>query len=427
MIRTAGCDYLTARASAAVNDNLLTHLEAKLPQALDLLDRMVGINSFTANPAGVDELGALTAQAFARLGFRADPVPSVDPRFGSHVFLHRPGTTKRRFVLVTHLDTVYPAEEEARHDFRWQPAPAEGRIYGPGTVDIKGGTAVIWLMLHGLADLFPEFFAGSEWLIAANASEETLSADFAARTIERCPGDADAVLVFEGGHVRDREMTLVTARKGKADFRISINGRAAHSGSYHAEGRNAIVALADCVQRAAAITDYARELTVNVGLAHGGTVVNRVPHEAMAELEMRAFDDAVFAGAKARLEALAGQSPAVPDATIAVENIGETAPWPGDERTAQLFRTFASAAASLGYSTKGERRGGLSDANYLHPLGPTLDGLGPSGGNAHCSERSPDGTKVPEFVEIDSLVSKAALSILALTSMRPAQRGRNEN
>jgi glutamate carboxypeptidase len=135
----------------------------------------------------------------------------------------------------------------------------------------------------------------------------------------------------------------------------------------------------------------------------------------MAELEMRAFDEAVFAGARRRIEALAGTSPAVPGASIAVENIGETAPWPGDERTAGLFQKFCAAAASLGFSMKGERRGGLSDANYLHVLGPTLDGLGPSGGNAHCSERSADGTKVPEFVEVDSFIPKAALGVLALS------------
>jgi glutamate carboxypeptidase len=56
-----------------------------------------------------------------------------------------------------------------------------------------------------------------------------------------------------------------------------------------------------------------------------------------------------------------------------------------------------------------ERRGGLSDANYLAHLGPTLDGLGPSGGCAHCSERSADGSKTPEFVETASFIPKAAL------------------
>ena len=63
------------------------------------------------------------------------------------------------------------------------------------------------------------------------------------------------------------------------------------------------------------------------------------------------------------------------------------------------------------------QRGGLSDANYLCDLGPTLDGLGPSGANAHASERSADGTKVPEYVDVPSFVPKAALNALAIVAL----------
>jgi glutamate carboxypeptidase len=402
---------------AAVKDKLLDFLESQLDPALALLERMVEINSFTANPDGVNELGAVTAAAFAPLGFKAEMIPSQYPDCGQHLFLRRRANRTRPIVFVTHLDTVFPAYEEAQNDFRWRPAPEEDRIYGPGTVDIKGGTAVMWLVLQALAELAPATFLDNDWLLAANSSEETLSADFAAQTIGRCPGGAQAVLVFEGGYVRGRELTLVTARKGKVDYRMRISGRAAHAGSRHEEGRNAIVALADCVQRAAALNDYARELTVNVGTLNGGTVVNRVPHFATADLEMRAFDPQVLASAQAAIESLAGDSPAVPGALVSIEKLGETAPWPGSDKNLTLFQTFASAAATLAFTAVAERRGGLSDANYLHSLGPTLDGLGPSGGNSHCSERSADGLKVPEYVEISSFLPKAALTALALAEM----------
>ena len=53
---------------------------------------------------------------------------------------------------MSHLDTVFPPEEEARNNFRWQP---EGdRIFGPGTHDIKGGTVMMWLVLQ--KNLIPE-------------------------------------------------------------------------------------------------------------------------------------------------------------------------------------------------------------------------------------------------------------------------------
>lgn len=396
---------------------LLAWIPSQLPEALTWLERMVGINSFSANPPGVDKVGTLTAECFAELGFQAEQVPSTDSTYGSHLFLRRQGDGRLPVVLVSHLDTVFPPQEEERNDFRWQPVPSEGRIYGPGTVDIKGGTALIWLMLRALREFAPDVFERTNWLIAANASEEVLSGDFGLRTTERCPDGAKAVLVFEGGP-RDYaldEWHIVTSRKGRAEYRISAEGKAAHAGSSHAEGVNAIVELADAVKAAARLTDYAAGLTVNVGRISGGTVLNRVPHEAFAELEMRAFEPKVLTAAGKNVMALQSVGPPpAGQATFRVECLGATAAWPNDAETQALYAHWAAAAGDLPMKLNSVPRGGLSDANYLCNLGPTLDGLGPSGANAHCSERSADGSKLPEYVEVDSFVPKTALNVLAL-------------
>ncbi len=388
-----------------------------MPEAMDWLRRMVGINSFTANAEGVNWLGALTAECFEPLGFKPDFVPSEIPEYGRHLFLSRQGKSEKLVVLVTHLDTVFPPEEEARNNFHWEEAPAESRIYGPGTVDIKGGTILIWMILGALQKFAPHVFEETSWLIAANASEEVMAKDFAARTTERCPRGAEAVLVFEGGPRNGTEYHIVTSRKGRAEYRISAHGSAAHAGSSHDTGVNAILALCDAVKQASALTDYARQLTVNVGRIQGGTVLNRVPHEAHAELEMRAFDPAVLREAGAALEAIAVTTSQKSCAAIAVECLGRSPAWPQDHRTLELFAHWHQEAAELGLDTVSVSRGGLSDANYLYHLGPMLDGLGPTGANAHCSERSADGSKVPEFVEADSFVPKAAMNVLAITRL----------
>ena len=117
--------------------------EDALPRMLDWLRRMVEINSFTTNIVGVNKLGKLTTECFAELGFEPEFVPATHPQHGSHLFLRRGPAEQPPIVLVTHLDTVFPPEEELANDFRWQP---DGRrIFGPGTVDNKGGTAMIWL------------------------------------------------------------------------------------------------------------------------------------------------------------------------------------------------------------------------------------------------------------------------------------------
>ncbi|MCX6856292.1 MAG: M20/M25/M40 family metallo-hydrolase [Verrucomicrobia bacterium] len=397
-----------------MDSNLLKQSAEKyLPEALDWLRRMVEINSFTTNVEGVASLAVLTVDCFKDLGFTATLAASTHPQHGDHLFLSRGPADQQPIVLVTHLDTVFPAEEELRNNFRWL---VEGyRIYGPGTVDNKGGTIMIWLMMQVLREVNPAIFEKTHWVIAANSAEEVIGSDFAECTHDRCPDGARAVLVFEGGPLDETGWHVVTSRKGRAEYRITCTGRAAHAGSNHALGINSVVELSKLLPRVAALTDPARDLTVNVANIHGGTVLNRVPHEAAAELEMRAFDPAVLLSAGQALEALAGQTEA--GAEIKIECVGRTRAWPGGPETDLLFQHWQKHAALLGMRAVPMRRGGLSDANYLCGLGPTLDALGPVGGNAHCSEHSADGSKLPEYVEPASFVPKAVLNLLAISEL----------
>lgn len=401
------------RMTATLISQLQQHLEQLQPEALGWLESMVGINSFTANMEGVNELGRLTAQCFAELGFVPEQVPSQDAGQGSHLYLSRARPGAKRVLLVSHLDTVFPPEEEARNDFRWQVSAAEGRIYGPGVIDIKGGTILIWMLLHALRECVPDVFESTDWLIAFNAAEEVMSRDFARCTTERCPAGAEAVLVFEGGPVENGEYHLVASRKGRAEYRLTSIGRGAHAGSALDRGLNAIVALAEVLPGVAALNDPARDFSLNIGRITGGTVLNRVPHEAIAELEMRAYDPRQLEQAGQRLAAL--QRPMTEtQAGLQVQCLGVSPAWPCEDRARRLMEHWQAAAADLGLQAKPVPRGGLSDANYLCHLGPTLDGLGPAGGNAHCSERSADGSKVPEYLETASLVPKAMMNVLAL-------------
>jgi glutamate carboxypeptidase len=143
--------------------------------------------------------------------------------------------------------------------------------------------------------------------------------------------------------------------------------------------------------------------------------VNRVPHEAFAEWECRATHPDVLEEADAAFAALTG--PTETAAFLRATRTGHTPPWPGGEDTAGLFAVWRAAAASAGLPAVSVARGGLSDANHLWHLGPTLDGLGPSGGNAHCSERSADGSKIPEYLDVGSMVPKAVMNALALTQL----------
>jgi glutamate carboxypeptidase len=172
----------------------------------------------------------------------------------------------------------------------------------------------------------------------------------------------------------------------------------------------------------AGLTDYSRRLTVNPAVIHGGTVLNRVPHEAYAEGEFRAPDPGPYQQARAAILGLAGKGDvASPEdgfpCEITAEILTETRPWPRNEATDRVYSLWKKAAESLGLPMEPQVRGGLSDGNLIWDAVPTLDGLGPWGDNDHCSERSADGSKLPEYVEISSFVPKAMLNVLAIADL----------
>jgi glutamate carboxypeptidase len=406
------------------NSQLFEFFSSRLNDYLDLLRQMVEINSFTSNSEGVNQLGDFTAQIFSAFGFQFEFIPSKNPDFGRHLFLHyqvekqadsQPAKIPS-IAMISHLDTVFSKEEEIANDFNYRP---EGdRIYGPGTVDIKGGTIMILMVLNALHHLYPHIFQATQWIIGLNASEETLSKDFGSICLQRIPKDALACLVFEGGTPGENSNPLVTSRKGRAIFRVSAEGRSAHSGNYHKQGANAILQICDTLLQIADFTNYQKQITFNVGVINGGSVVNRVPQFAEALVEMRAFSPEVFAEGKNKLEGLDGGATISSydgyPCRVSIDQLSSTAPWPHNPKTERLFNHWKETGTTIGMMITPEERGGLSDGNFLWQAYPTLDGLGPTGANAHCSERSEDGAKDQEYVLKNSIIPKAVLNTLAV-------------
>ncbi len=436
MTSLAGCDTLAAMHTAPpvpktettapspdLTRRLRDVLERRQGRYLDLLRRMVAINSFTRNRDGIDALGRLTAEAFEALGFAGEQIQAEDKRYGRHLVLTReaPDPDAPRIGLVSHLDTVFTAEEEARHDFRWR---EEGdRIYGPGTVDIKGGTVVALMMLDALRTAVPAVFDAVTWVVLLNAAEEQEALDFGPLCLERLDAERTrACLVFEGGLMHGDEALVVVARKGMAVFLMEVEGRASHAGSGHPRGASAVLQMADLIRIVEGWTDYEKELTFNVGVVQGGTVVNRIPHAATAQVEMRSFRADVYHEAVAKMLSLREVSTVKSPlddhpCKVRVEILHQRAPWPRNPGSDGLLAVWQQAATDVGLRVTPEERGGLSDGNELWRDLPTVDGMGPSGANAHCSEQSADGSKEQEYATRSSFVPRALLNSVAVLKL----------
>lgn len=403
--------------------------ERHMPECRRFLQELVGINSFTRNREGVNANAEKIIAWFNEIpGFTVERHPCDVPGSGDHLVLDSGGgEEKPAIALISHLDTVFPEEEERQNDFRWKEGP-DGRVTGPGVMDIKGGTVMIWLLLKGISEGYPELFAGVRWIVILNAAEEELTAQFGDVCHQILPATTKACLVFEGDSGTLGNYKLVNGRKGRVIMRLKVEGRGAHAGGGHARGANAIRELARVVEKVEQLTDHSRELTVNVGVVSGGSVVNRVPHEAGAQLEARCYDKATLDATRDAVVALAGEGSvsAVSDGfpcRIEIEVLAEIAPWPPSTQapcgrgSEYLVSLWQKGGAECGYAVEGVLRGGLSDGNWLAATFPTMDGLGPCGGNVHCSESSPDGMKAPEFVDLNSFVPKTVVNLAGIMQL----------
>ena len=371
--------------------------EAGLPAFLADLERLVDIDCGSYSPVGVNEIAYWVAAEMATNGARVERIPDAGGRYGDTVigtFDGRPGAGPR-LLLIGHMDTVFPDGTAAERPFRIEDANA----MGPGVSDMKGG---LLLGLRAVAAL--RGFAGGHLdrlpfesiTFIANPDEE-IGSPSSTPHIRRLAATADACFVLEGARASG---DFVSARKGIADLRIIVHGRAAHAGVEPEKGRNAILAGADLTRAIHALNGRWPDVTANVGVFNAGTRPNVVPDRAELQVDVRAMTAASLSAALAAIDDLA-TAPAVPGVTIEVETMHRWAPMEKLERSGRLADHAIALAGRLGFETKDVATGGASDANTTSGMGvPSIDGLGPIGGLDHSPE---------EYLEVDSIVPRTAL------------------
>ncbi len=371
----------------------------------DALARLVGVNSYTENAEGGRKVGTLLRDLLAVEGVEATARPS--DRFADHlVFRSRPQLPNRDAVaLVGHLDTVFPPGtfEGYRRDGAF--------ARGPGVLDMKGGLVVIAFALKALAAT-----GGLEAIVPVRlvvVGDEEVGSPEGQGVIAAAITGASACLVFEAGRDGD---AIITRRSGTGGMSAVAHGRAAHAGNAHAEGANAIWALArftDAVQR---LTEYDRGMTINVGRISGGDSKNTVPDRAEAQLDLRfrasADGERLVASVRRAAEEAAAS---VPGTRIELQGGVTRLPLERTEASLRLFSEYAECAMAHGLgAAEAPLIGGASDASTAAALGiPAIDGLGPRGAGFHTKD---------ERIEVATLVPKAqALArFLALRGERSA-------
>jgi glutamate carboxypeptidase len=367
---------------------LLAGARRKEPALIELTRHLVQAESPSDDKAAVDACVALAAAHAQALGGRVKLHRQrgfgdlLEVRFGAKSKTGAAGRT----MLLGHLDTVWPLGTLKAMPCRL----SEGRLRGPGALDMKAGVAMAFTAIEMLSE------AGllkREVVLLLNSDEE-VGSPVSRPTTERLAAECGAVYVLEP----TQGLAYKTARKGTGNWRIEVAGVAAHAGLDFEKGANAIHELARVVETVSGWTDPKRNLTVSVGLAGGGNKSNVIPAAAWAVVDVRIERKADGPRIERKFAAL---KPADKRCSLAVSGGINRPPMERTQGTVLLYRQARALAAELGFSLEEARSGGASDGNFTSALGiPTLDGMGAVGEGAHA---------LHESIEVEHLAPRTAL------------------
>ncbi|MEU2508949.1 M20 family metallopeptidase [Streptomyces sp. NPDC007863] len=387
-------------------DDFLVLARARRHDYLRDLEQLVSIDSGSYSAEGVDKVADWVERRLEQTGFDIErvsfPVAADGFRTGDALIGRRRGGLPetaggRRILLTGHMDTVFEDGTAAARPFRIDGSTA----YGPGVSDDKGGLLAGLTALEILAECGVDAYA--ELVFLATPDEEIGSP--ASRTL--IESTARGVHYGLGLECARENGDLVIARKGVADFRLTVTGRAAHAGIEPERGANAALAAAHLTVALQALNGHWDDVTVNVGVVRAGTRANIVCPDAELRIEVRAATTADIQRVTRAIRE-AADSPAVPGVTVEVEQLDLCPPMEDTPASRRMFDHACRAARAAGIDLGAAATGGVGDANLIAGTGvPVLDGLGPVGGADHTPQEWLDTTSVPQRVAMlaDLIVS----------------------
>ncbi len=380
---------------------LRDRVERRVPGYLADLETLVDIESGSYTKVGVDAVGTWMASRLEALGASIDRHRNAD--LGDTIVATFAGRREGPTVmLIGHADTVFDVGCLARRPYEIR----DDRILGPGVSDMKSGLLSGLYALEALRALSrPDDPLPVGKLIFVVNPDEEIGSPLSTGIIAELAGSADAAFVMEAARANG---DIVSARKGVLHIRATIHGRSAHAGVEPENGRSATLEAAHKTIALHALNGRWPGVTVNVGSITGGTRPNIVAEEAVMTIDMRARRADEQDQAEAAIREIL-ESSAVPDITTDIEKLAHSRPMEKSDDSAELVEAAIAIATELGFALADAETGGGSDANTTAGLGvPSLDGLGPIGGNDHTPH---------EYIEMSSIVPRTTLLAALVLSM----------
>ncbi|WP_371514504.1 M20 family metallopeptidase [Solibacillus sp. R5-41] len=383
-----------------------TFIEENQNNMLKLLKKLVNQDSGSNYKEGVDKVGEILAQEFERFEFAVKEVPQQIT--GNHLVIQHKDAVAPSIILVAHMDTVFGSDTVSSRPFS-----IEGdRAYGPGVIDMKGSHVTLIYALKALvnnneADVLKNI------VIVFNSDEE-IGSPTSHKLIKKMALGKKCCLCMEPARSNG---ALVSFRRGGGGYIIKVYGKAAHAGIAPQEGVNAIAEIAHKIIKLQALNDLARGISVNVDVIHGGTAANVIADYVEVNVDIRTSKGEQGAMLEKKIALICNEVHVPGTRTEMVGGI-KRPPMEKNEGTVLLLERVYAVSEELGIKLRDVSTGGGGDASFTSAIGiPTIDGLGPVGGNAHSEK---------EYLEIPSLTERTFLlaELIKSLSVKPLEHNK---
>jgi glutamate carboxypeptidase len=369
--------------------DFIEFFDGQLPAMVDLLTTLVNYETPSRDKMHVDRLTDFLQDYLGSLGASSvERIVQTDVGDGL-IARWKEDAPGKPILFLCHIDTVWEVGTLAERPVR---IDDEGRLYGPGAIDMKGGIVVALTAIRGLHEmgLFPP---RPVWLLIT--TDEEIGSDHFEQYIEQYATQAGLVLIMEPALPGE---VMKISRKGVAHFTIEAQGLPSHAGNAPEKGINAAIEIAYQALRLHEMNDLRHGTSVSVTMLNAGSAMNVIPEHARLVVDLRTISMLAYNDITEKINHL---QPYVLGATLTVKGGAARPPMEYNARMRADFEQCQRIGKQHGLTIRGDASGGGSDGNLTAALGvSTLDGLGPDGDGLHA---------LHEHVLLPSLPRRAAL------------------
>ncbi|MGO0882176.1 M20 family metallopeptidase [Clostridioides difficile] len=360
-------------------------------EIISLWKDIVNIESYTNCKESVNRLAERLKCEFEKEGLDCDLI-DVGNNGSTLVGTLGSNRNKKPIIFSGHMDTVFEIGTFGENPFKI----IEGRAYGPGVLDMKGGIVISLYVIKALNKIgykdrpIKIVFSGDEEI----GHKDSNGADL---ILKEAKGSLCA-FNMETGLV---DNSLCVGRKGRIGCNIHVKGVETHAGNDFEGGRNAIEEMANKILQIQKLTNLEVGTTASVSIIKGGRVSNSIPEDCSIEVDLRFEKVEEMENVKKRIQEIC-EDTYIEGTSTHVDFVSEMMPFETTEDVMKFHKFVNTVSKENGFGEiNAKRLGGSSDASYLTIANvPTICSFGVKGEWNHTSR---------EYALVDSMFERVKL------------------